>query len=461
MNFNSLYQYNNSQDAIMKLRSTALVKGFRQSTPYVNAHRGKTMVLMLGGEAVDSANFTDIINDIALLHSLGVKVVIVHGARPQINRTLAANGSETPYHKGVRVTDAAALDLVMQAAGQLQLAITARLSMSLNNTPMAGTQLNVVSGNFIISQPLGIDDGVDYAHSGKVRRINTDAINQVLNQGSIVLIGPVASSITGESFNLLSEDVATQVAIKLKADKLIGFCSEQGILNENGEVIAELFPSSAELILQQLEAEQDQSSDNSSGTLRFLRGSITACRAGVHRSHLISYQLDGALIQELFSFDGIGTQVVMASAEQIRQAKIDDIGGILSLIRPLEEQGVLVRRSREQLEQEIHLFTLIEKDGLIIGCAALYPYVDERMAEMACVAIHPDYRDGNRGLDLLNHLRHTSQPLGINKLFVLTTHSLHWFREQGFYEVAVAALPMAKQDLYNLQRRSKFLMLDV
>ncbi|WP_282248744.1 amino-acid N-acetyltransferase [Vibrio campbellii] len=445
----------------MKIRSTALVKGFRQSTPYVNAHRGKTMVLMLGGEAVADKNFGNIINDIALMHSLGIKVVVVYGARPQINQLLEKQDLTTPYHKNVRITDEAALSVVMQAAGQLQLAITARLSMSLNNTPMAGTQLNVVSGNFVIAQPLGVDDGVDYCHSGRIRRIDTDAIHRTLDQGSIVLLGPIASSVTGECFNLLSEEVATQLAIKLGADKLIGFCSEQGVIDDNGNAVAELFPIEAEHVITKLMADTSPDSDYNSGTLRFLKGSISACRAGVPRSHLISYKVDGALIQELFSFDGIGTQVVMASAEQVREADIDDIGGILDLIRPLEEQGVLVRRSREQLEQEINKFTIIEKDGLIIGCAALYPYIEEQKAEMACVAIHPDYRDGNRGLLLLNYMKHRSKSDSINQIFVLTTHSLHWFREQGFYEVSVDYLPGAKQGLYNFQRKSKILALDL
>jgi len=415
------------------------------------------MVIMLGGEAVADENFANIISDLALLHSLGVKIVLVHGARPQINHLLQQNQYTSPYHKGVRVTDETCLNYVMQAAGQLQLAITAQLSMSLSNTPMAGTQLNVVSGNFIISQPLGVDDGVDYCHSGKIRRIDTDGINRMLDQGSIVLLGPIASSVTGESFNLLSEEVATQVAIKLQADKLIGFCSEQGIIDENGEVFAELFPKEAEKILADLES--DLSCENSSGTLRFLRAATAACRAGVPRSHLVSYKVDGALIQELFSLDGIGTQVVKASSEQVRVADIDDIGGILDLIQPLEQHGILVRRSREQLEQEIHQFTIIEKDGLIIGCAALYPYLEERMAEMACVAIHPEYRDGNRGLLLLNHMRLQSKAQGIEQIFVLTTHSLHWFREQGFHEMGVDSLPSQKQNLYNYQRKSKILSL--
>ncbi len=416
---------------------------------------------MLGGEAVADSNFGNIINDIALLHSLGVKIVLVHGARPQINQILKDNQYHTPYHNGVRVTDEKALQLVMQAAGQLQLAITARLSMSLGNTPMAGNQLNVVSGNFVISQPLGIDDGVDYCHSGRIRRIDIDGINRTLDQGSIVLLGPIASSVTGECFNLQSEEVATQVAIRLQAEKLIGFCSEQGVIDPSGRVIAELFPREAEEIISATPLYSSDDDDTSTGTTRFLQASLKACRGGVRRSHLISYQEDGALIQELFSFDGIGTQVVKASAEQVRLANIDDIGGILKLIRPLEEQGVLVRRSREQLEQEIHQFTIIEKDGLIIGCAALYPYQEARMAEMACVAIHPDYRDGNRGLMLLNHMKQQSLSKDIDQIFVLTTHSLHWFREQGFYEISVEELPMEKQNLYNYQRKSKILSLQV
>ncbi|MCC2522820.1 amino-acid N-acetyltransferase [Vibrio coralliilyticus] len=445
----------------MKIRNTALVKGFRQSAPYVNAHRGKTMVIMLGGEAVADNNFANIISDLALLHSLGVKIVLVHGARPQINRILDRFQHDTPYHKGVRITDETSLDIVMQAAGQLQLAITAQLSMSLGNTPMAGTQLNVVSGNFVIAQPLGIDDGVDYCHSGRIRRIDVEGINRTLDQGSIVLLGPIASSVTGESFNLLSEEVATQVALKLHADKLIGFCSEQGVIDENGNAVAELFPREAEQFLEKLEQDSDNSEDSASGTIRFLRAATTACRAGVPRSHLVSYKVDGALIQELFSLDGIGTQIVRASAEQVRQADIDDIGGILDLIRPLEEQRVLVRRSREQLEQEIHQFTIIEKDGLIIGCAALYPYTQEKMAEMACVAIHPEYRDGNRGVLLLNHIKLQSKAQGIKHIFVLTTRSLHWFREQGFHEMSVDFLPSQKQNLYNYQRKSKILAIEL
>ncbi|MDY9239512.1 amino-acid N-acetyltransferase [Escherichia coli] len=442
---------------MVKERKTELVEGFRHSVPYINTHRGKTFVIMLGGEAIEHENFSSIVNDIGLLHSLGIRLVVVYGARPQIDANLAAHHHEPLYHKNIRVTDAKTLELVKQAAGTLQLDITARLSMSLNNTPLQGAHINVVSGNFIIAQPLGVDDGVDYCHSGRIRRIDEDAIHRQLDSGAIVLMGPVAVSVTGESFNLTSEEIATQLAIKLKAEKMIGFCSSQGVTNDDGDIVSELFPNEAQA---RVEA-QDEKGDYNSGTVRFLRGAVKACRSGVRRCHLISYQEDGALLQELFSRDGIGTQIVMESAEQIRRATINDIGGILELIRPLEQQGILVRRSREQLEMEIDKFTIIQRDNTTIACAALYPFPEEKIGEMACVAVHPDYRSSSRGEVLLERITAQAKQSGLSKLFVLTTRSIHWFQERGFTPVDIDLLPESKKQLYNYQRKSKVLMADL
>lgn len=441
---------------MVKERKTELVEGFRHSVPYINTHRGKTFVIMLGGEAIEHENFSSIVNDIGLLHSLGIRLVVVYGARPQIDANLAAHHHEPLYHKNIRVTDAKTLELVKQAAGTLQLDITARLSMSLNNTPLQGAHINVVSGNFIIAQPLGVDDGVDYCHSGRIRRIDEDAIHRQLDSGAIVLL-EVAVSVTGESFNLTSEEIATQLAIKLKAEKMIGFCSSQGVTNDDGDIVSELFPNEAQA---RVEA-QEEKGDYNSGTVRFLRGAVKACRSGVRRCHLISYQEDGALLQELFSRDGIGTQIVMESAEQIRRATINDIGGILELIRPLEQQGILVRRSREQLEMEIDKFTIIQRDNTTIACAALYPFPEEKIGEMACVAVHPDYRSSSRGEVLLERIAAQAKQSGLSKLFVLTTRSIHWFQERGFTPVDIDLLPESKKQLYNYQRKSKVLMADL
>ncbi|HHV2942891.1 TPA: amino-acid N-acetyltransferase [Escherichia coli] len=442
---------------MVKERKTELVEGFRHSVPYINTHRGKTFVIMLGGEAIEHENFSSIVNDIGLLHSLGIRLVVIYGARPQTDANLAAHHHEPLYHKNIRVTDAKTLELVKQAAGTLQLDITARLSMSLNNTPLQGAHINVVSGNFIIAQPLGVDDGVDYCHSGRIRRIDEDAIHRQLDSGAIVLMGPVAVSVTGESFNLTSEEIATQLAIKLKAEKMIGFCSSQGVTNDDGDIVSELFPNEAQA---RVEA-QEEKGDYNSGTVRFLRGAVKACRSGVRRCHLISYQEDGALLQELFSRDGIGTQIVMESAEQIRRATINDIGGILELIRPLEQQGILVRRSREQLEMEIDKFTIIQRDNTTIACAALYPFPEEKIGEMACVAVHPDYRSSSRGEVLLERIAAQAKQSGLSKLFVLTTRSIHWFQERGFTPVDIDLLPESKKQLYNYQRKSKVLMADL
>nr|WP_275975449.1 amino-acid N-acetyltransferase [Shewanella xiamenensis] len=440
-----------------RVRTTELVDGFRHSAPYVNAHRGKTFVVMLGGEALAQNQFRGILNDVALLHSLGIKVVLVYGARPQIDAALAANGIEPTYHEGVRITDEDSLKVIKQVAGALQFDITARLSMSLSNTPMQGAQINLVSGNFVIAQPLGVDNGVDFCLSGKVRRIDTQGLKRQLDNHCIVLMGPIAASVTGESFNLTAEEIATQVAIKLKADKMIGFSSQNGILDRNGDVIAELMPNDAQNILAKL-AEQGSACV---GTMAFLKASIDACRNGVPRCHLVSYLDDGALLQELFSREGIGTQIVTESAERLRRASISDIGGILNLIRPLEEQGILVRRSREQLEIEIEQFMLIERDGLVIGCAALYPFEEDNAGEFACLVVHPDYRDADRGSLLLKNIIGQARSRGYSRLFALTTRSIHWFLEHGFVIEDVDALPQKKKQLYNYQRRSKILALDL
>ena len=435
------------------IRSTELVQWFRQSTPYVTAHRDKTFVIMLDGNTTSSPNFSNIIDDISLLHSLGIKLVIVFGARKQINDALAEAHIAERYHKNIRVTDPQTLHLVKQVVGSLQFDITARLSLRMNNITHNGVP-NVVSGNFVIAQPLGVDDGVDYQLSGKVRKIDSEGIKQQLERNAIVVISPIGVSVTGETFNLAFEELAAQIAIKLKAEKVIGFCEKQGIIDENQQVIADLTLLSAEEHLRQFIVKDAYHSSEA----RFLQTALEACRNGVKRAHLLSYLEDGSLLQELFSRDGIGTQISLESSEIVRIANIKDIPSLLALIHPLEQQGILVKRSREQLEMEIDHYTIIDRDGVIIACAALNPYFEEKMAEMACVAVHPDYRNSSRGDILLSHIQKRAIALGIKKLFVLTTRTVHWFQERGFEIANVEDLPQEKREKYNYQRRSKILI---
>ena len=428
----------------MSANSKDYVKWFRNSAPYINAHRGKTFVLMFGGEAIEHDNFANIIHDIALLNSLGVKLVLVHGARPQIEDRVALRGVDSRFHHNVRITDSATLDSVKDAAGSLRAQIEALLTMGLANSPMHGAQIRVRSGNYVIAKPLGVRDGVDFEHTGAVRRVDVDGINTQLDVGSIVLLSPMGYSPTGEVFNLSMEDVAAQTAKALQADKLIVLTGKDG-LYENNELIRFCSLSKVKELLSDCE---DAISS------RELQAMVES-GSTVSRHHVISYADDGALLQELFTRDGAGTLVTQDHYEQLRTASIDDVGGILEIIEPLEAGGSLVKRSRELLETEIDRFTVIERDGMVIACAALYPYPDVAMGEVACVATHADYRGADRGERLLSALTERANKDGLKKLFVLTTQTAHWFVEQGFVETTPDALPADKQKLYNLQRNSK------
>ena len=187
---------------------------------------------------------------------------------------------------------------------------------------------------------------------------------------------------------------------------------------------------------------------------RYLPCAVRASRSGVGRVHLIGFNEDGTLLLELFSRDGVGTIITRESLEILRDARPDDISGLVALIQPLEESGALVRRSRELLEREITRFSVVEHDGLIVGCAALYPYGNDQ-AELACVAVHPQYRRWGYGEQLLKRIETRARAVGIKQLFVLTTMTAHWFRERGFVEMTLADLPEEKRLVYNLQRRSK------
>lgn len=416
------------------------VKWFRDSSPYINAHRDKTFVLYIGGEAIDHDNFTNVIGDMVLLDSLGVRLVVVHGAAPQIDRHLAAVGQASQFVDGVRVTSTDILPLVQQAIGKIRTDIESRLSMGLINSPQHGSDIVVTSGNFLRAKPFGIRGGVDFHHTGEVRRVNAGAINQQLDAGAIVLISPLGYSPAGEIFNINSREVASEVAISLSADKLIYLTEDGGITDGDGNLVSELEVTDI-----------DETLDRYSPVVQAKR----ACTHGVSRCHLVSYAADGALLEELFTRDGSGTQIARVSYEQIRPATPEDVAGIIELIAPLEEKGVLVRRPRELLESEIGHFTVIERDGMIVSCAALYPFGER--GELACLATHPDYRDANRGELLLNAIESQARAQSMTSIFVLTTHTNHWFIERGFAESAVESLPARRKELYNWQRNSRLL----
>ncbi|NBT46146.1 MAG: amino-acid N-acetyltransferase, partial [Gammaproteobacteria bacterium] len=324
----------------------AYVEWFRGSAPYINTHRGKTFVIYFGGEAVADPQFKTLLHDVALLHSLGIRLVLVHGMRPQIDERLRLRRLTATYFQGLRVTDDAALECVKEAAGTVRVEIEALLSMGLPNSPMAGAELRVASGNFVTARPVGVRDGVDFQHTGEVRRIDAPGIREVLDLGKMVMLSALGYSSTGEIFNLRSEDVATQTAIALKADKLVLLGEGDCRAALDGHLIRQLTSEETRQLLDQGGLENDQIRPD-------LKAAVAACDEGVQRAHYLNGQLDGALLLEFFTRDGVGTLISQTPFETLRPASVGDVPGILGLIVPLEEAGVLVKRDRERLESDL------------------------------------------------------------------------------------------------------------
>ena len=425
--------------------NTDHIKWFRGSSPYIDAHRDKTLVIRLEGDAFESDNFANVIADIALMNSLGTKIIVVFGSNQQIKKLLEEDDSISGKDDAHRVTTASQIKTVTSTMGRVYAELSARLSASSLESPSKRNAIKVASGNFIRAKPIGVKNGLDHQLSGLVRSIDDDAIRHQLAGGSIVLIPSIGYSPSGEVFQLDSNIVAREVACALTAHKLIFMTDQPGLKDSSGNLISEI----------DLSDSQNKDIELQPLTKNLLNYCDQACRHGVARCHIISFAIDGALLEELFTRDGCGTQIIGNSYEQIRPALIEDVPGILKLIEPLEEAGVLVKRSRELLESEIQNFIVIERDGLVISCAALYQY--DTSGELACLVTHPDYKKSNRGDRLLEAVEKSARAMGLNELFVLTTQSAHWFSERGFEESEKENLPVKKRKFYNNQRSSMVL----
>lgn len=427
----------------------AFVEWFRAAAPYIHSFRGKTFVIAFGGDTLLREDFVDLIHDVNLLNALGVRLVLVHGVRPQVEERLERRGLSPRYVNGLRVTDAPALACVKEAVGTVRVEIETLLSLGLPNTPMAGAEIRVASGNYVIAQPAGVVGGVDTLFTGQVRKVNDGAIRERVADGDIVLLSPLGYSPTGEVFNLTLEEVATATAIAIQADKLIYILDSGQTVDANGERISQLTAAEAQKTARGLP----------DGDMKlYLPQAARASKGGVARVHLVSADVEGALLMELFTHGGVGTMVTRESVDTLRPAQIDDVGGILRLIEPLEAEGILVRRGRERLEQEIGQFIVNEYDGRIVGCVALYAFTEASAGEMACLAVDPNYRDGGRGEALLDAVVTRAKKSNLKQIFVLTTRTTHWFIERGFAVATPDDLPAARKEMYNWQRRSKVLV---
>jgi amino-acid N-acetyltransferase len=435
------------------------VPWFRSVAPYIHTHRGKTFVVAVCGEAIAAGKLSLIAQDLALIQSMGVKIVLVHGFRPQVNEQLAAKGHQPKYSHGMRITDSIALDCAQEAAGQLRFEIEAAFSQGLPNTPMAGSTVRVISGNFITARPVGIIDGVDFMSSGLVRKVDTPGIQKALHMGAMVLLSPFGYSPTGEAFNLTMEEVATSVATALQADKLIFLTEIPGIATDPALPVSEDNPIDTELPLaaaEKLLANLPQAAQPSD-TAFYLQHCVRACKSGVERSHILPFAMDGSLLLEIYVHDGVGTMVVDEKLESLREASADDVGGILQLIEPFERDGTLVKRDRTEIERDVSNYSIIEHDGVIFGCAALYPYPEAKTAEMAALTVSPQVQGQGDGDKLLKRIEQRARAQGLDSIFVLTTRTMHWFIKRGFVQVEPEQLPEARKRKYNWDRKSQVL----
>jgi len=433
------------------------VPWFRSVAPYIHAHRGKTFVVAIAGELIAAGKLSTFAQDLALIHAMGIKVVLVHGFRPQVEEQLAAKGHTSRFSHGMRVTDAVALDCAQEAAGQLRYEIEAAFSQGLPNTPMAGSQIRVVSGNFITARPVGIVDGVDFQHTGLVRKIDATGIRRAVEFGALVMLSPFGFSPTGEAFNLSMEDVAASTAVALQADKLIYVTEVKGIpldpSDPQSDIDQELALADAEKLLAAL-PNPTQPTD----TAFYLQHAVKASKNGVDRVHIVPFSVDGSILMESFTHDGVGTMIVDEKLESLREATSDDVGGVLQLIEPFEKDGTLVTRDRTEIERDIGHYTVIEHDRVIFGCAALYPYPEARTAEMAALTVSPHVQGQGDGERILKRIEQRAKSQGLDSIFVLTTRTMHWFIKRGFVQVDADWLPEARKRKYNWDRRSQVLV---
>ncbi|XP_011099393.1 probable amino-acid acetyltransferase NAGS1, chloroplastic isoform X1 [Sesamum indicum] len=505
-----------------------LVEAMREARPYIMAHRGSTLVVVLSSEIINGPHLPSILEDISLLHGLGVKFVLVPGTHIQIDRLLAERGSEPKYVGSHRITDSDSLSAAMDASGSIGFMIEAKLSPgpSLSGMRRHGGNgrrydgVNVASGNFVAAKRRGVVNGIDYASTGEVKKIDVSRIRERLAQDCIVLLSNLGYSSSGEVLNCNSYEVATACAMALGAEKLI--CIIDGpILDECGRLIHFLTLQDADMLIRK-RAKQSETAANYvkavaqedlcaayddsnhavsslngkafsqaskfqngvgfdsgsgfwsseqgfaiggqesmsrlNGYLSELAAAAFVCKGGVQRVHLLDGTIAGVLLKELFQRDGVGTMVASDLYEGMRMARVTDVNGIKQLLLPLEESGTLIKRTEEEVLGALESFVVVEREGHVIACAALFPFFEEKCGEVAAIAVSPECRGQGQGDKLLDYIEKKASSLGLRTLFVLTTRTADWFVRRGFSECSIDNIPEERRKKINISRRSKYYM---
>ena len=411
---------------------------------YIPQFREKTFILAIDGGIVTNDNFATLLLDVALLWSLNIRIVLVHGASAQI-RTLAAEQHVTASDfDGTGVTDAPTLKLALTAANRLTHEILEGLSAN---------DLRAATTNAIIAHPLGIIQGVDQLFTGKVERVDTEFLQTLLTQGVVPVIPPLGFDGDGKTYRVNSDGVAVAVAEQLKATKLIYVTSEDGLVYR-GQLIRQMLVAELSKLL------RDDSAGFAPGTLSKVQHAAAACVVGVPRVHIINGTLDEGLLGEVFSNHGLGTLIYANEYEDIRPAKKKDVRAIQSLIQQGIEADELLKRSRAMIEKSLGDYFIFEIDKNPIACVALHVYPEQNRGELACLYVSSSHENQGIGRKLIQFVESRARQLGLSELLALSTQAFTYFQSKGgFVEGVPDDLPPGRREKYEQSgRNSKILV---
>ena len=449
-------QYFFNQSSVNTSDATAqssFIQNFRLSAKYINLFNQNIFVIALSGYVFNEDQFVKIAQDINILHSLKIKVILVYGARPQVESILVKNKIPVRLLKNMRVTSSAALKHVIEVNG----AIRNKIEATLSTIKSVSEGMRLSSGNFLTAMPVGIIDGIDMESTGKIRGVDVEAIKNKLNHHEIVIVSPIGYSPIGQIFNLSYEQTAANIAAAINADKLIYYVDANGILNERGELIPELTSEKAHKLISHIEEKPSpESAQNLSyDDFNILKSSVFAIKNKIKKVHLINRHIDGSLIEELFTEKGSGTILTEFALENFRKATEGDLKDIYRILFPLEKRKIFIERDLTQIKGMINQFYILEHDKKFVGCVSLNSFKES--LELASFSIEPKYQRLGFGKKLLKFCELEAKKLKYDEIFILTTQSEHWFAENGFKEKSKELMPTFKKKTYQSERNSKYL----
>ncbi len=413
---------------------------------YVPRFREKIFVVAVDGDIVASENFSNILLDVAVLRSLSIKVILVHGVAAQVEKLSAERGVKFSNSDGIGITDDATLKLSIEAASQVMNDIMQGLTT---------VDLRAAYANAIIAHPAGILGGVDSQWTGRVERVDTQALHLFLNDGITPIIPPIGFDGEGKTFRVNSDAIAVEVAAAMRAIKIIYLLSQEGLLLA-GEIVRQLSIAETDEILKKKKVHERN-------LVSKLENAARACREGVPRVHLLNGNINEALLSEVFSAEGVGTMIYSNEYQQVRRVFKKDVRTVMNLIRQSVDSEELARRTRADIIAHIEDYWVLEIDRAIVGCVALHVFTAEKKAEMACVYVSKSHGGQGYGQKLMAFAERLASEKGVEKIFALSTQAFAYFQQKGGYQEATQdVLPPERREKYEASgRKSKVLVKDV